>query len=54
MGTVFLTGLRRIVFWDVCPTLSVLCFQQTKESRPSYVIIRRNDRILKLFVSEEL
>ena len=40
MRTVFLRGLRRIVFWDVCPTLTVLRFQQTKEIRPSYVIIR--------------
>ena len=54
MGNIFLRGLRGIVFWDVCPTLSVLCFQQTKESCPSNVIIRRNDHILKLFVSEEL
>ena len=54
MGTVFLRGLRRIVFWGVCPTLIMLRFQQAKEHSLSYVIIRSNDRIFKLFVSEEL
>ena len=55
MGTVFLRGLRRIVFGDVRPTLTMLRFQQTKELLCySYVIIRMNDRIFKLFVSEEL
>ena len=39
MGTIFLRGLKRIVFWDVCPTLTVLRFQQTKEIRPFYIII---------------
>ena len=44
MGTIFLRGLSRIVFWDVCPTLTVLRFQH----------YYNDDRIFKLFVSEEL